>query len=252
MLTDGREQMSKEALNLPIFDKQTRANPHALYKQMREMPGFYRAIDPHTGWTHQFITRYDDCITALKNHDFIKDFRKVQHIIDEKQRTGPSSLPRRDVMRHNMLFLDEPDHTRLRRLVIKGFTPQRMDSLIPRIQQITDDLLDKIDTSTPGDLVADLALPLPIIVIAELIGIPPEERKQFRAFATDLIFARDEAVVNQALDDFIAYFDKKVEERRQSPQDDLLSILVHAEDTGDRLSRLELLSMMWLAYHRRA
>jgi cytochrome P450 len=238
--------MTKETKAYAIFDKASRANPHEIYRQMREESPFYRAVEPHTQWTHWFITHYNDCVAALKNPNFIKDFRKVAHIVDEQQRSGPSALPRRDVMRQNMLFLDEPDHTRLRHLIHRGFTPRRIEDLRQRIYQITDDLLDKMEGQEKADLVRDFAIPLPIIVIAELVGIPAEEREQFRAFASDLIFAKDEAVVNHALDDFIHYFDMKFEARRQSPKDDLLSILVHAEEAGDTLSRIELLSMMWI------
>jgi cytochrome P450 family 107 subfamily K polypeptide 1 len=238
--------MNELSQNYPIFDKAARANPHLLYRQMRENCAYYRGVDPHTQWTHWFITRYEDCVAALKNPLFIKDFHKIADIIDEKQRSGPSPLPRRDVMRQNLLFLDEPDHTRLRQLIHRGFTPRRIEDLRQRIHEIADDFLDKMEDQAQPDLVRDFAIPLPITVIAELIGIPAEEREQFRAFASDLIFARDEAVVDRALDDFTDYFDAKFEARRRQPQDDLLSILVNVEEAGDTLSRLELLSMMWI------
>ena len=147
-----------------------------------------------------------------------------------------------------MLRVDPPDHTRLRSLVSKAFTPRAVEALQPRIQTIADDLLDAVPTDAPFDLMQAFANHLPVIVIAEMLGVPAADREQFKTWSTDLILgagafrspdarARREAARAQLL----AYFERVVQERRQQPRDDLISALIKAEEEDDRLSEAELL-----------
>jgi len=145
-----------------------------------------------------------------------------------------------------MISLDPPEHSRLRRLVAKAFTIRRIDQLRPRVQQIADGLVDTMVTEgPPADLVRDFGLPLPIAVMCELLGVPFEDRSDFRRWADAYLstskFTREQVADSRAqLREYVAAL---TAERRQEPQDDLLSALVAARDAEDRLSEEELLTM---------
>ncbi|WP_236792918.1 cytochrome P450 [Amycolatopsis sp. GM8] len=145
-----------------------------------------------------------------------------------------------------ILSLDPPDHSRLRRLVSKAFTMRRIEALRPRAQQIADGLVDAmLAKGAPADLVEDFALPLPITVICELLGVPVEDRTEFRvwsdAFLSTSKFTFDEVVEN--VGKLRAYMTGLIAERRETPRDDLLGALVVARDEEDRLSEEEMLSL---------
>jgi cytochrome P450 len=151
-----------------------------------------------------------------------------------------------------MLMQDPPNHTRLRKLVAKAFTPRAVESWRPRIQAITDELVDRVADRGELDLVADLALPVPATAICELLGVPAADQAQFTQWTTDathgLVTIRglgdDEMLkrVERAGEALIGYFSALIEERRGTPGDDLLSVLITAEEAGDKLGPLELLS----------
>ena len=149
-----------------------------------------------------------------------------------------------------MLFLDPPDHTRLRRLANKAFTPQAVEALRPRIAALVTDLLDRAAAQGEVDLMAALAFPLPVIVICELLGVPSGDHEQFKGWSMALARALD-AVSNPsvlqdafpALMGFVQYFSGLIEARRRQPDNHLLSALIAAEAEGDRLSTAELFAM---------
>ncbi|QDQ14780.1 cytochrome P450 [Streptomyces spectabilis] len=145
--------------------------------------------------------------------------------------------------------MDPPEHRKLRRLVSRAFTPRLVAGLAPRIGALTHELLDRADGGSGLDLVADLAHPLPVIVIAELLGVPSEDRELFREWAEELLARSEVAAVGRTAQsaDMVAavldlsarmsaYFGAHAEERRRRPQDDLLTALVRAEVDGERLS----------------
>jgi cytochrome P450 len=152
-----------------------------------------------------------------------------------------------DPVGHDMLFQNPPDHTRLRSLVQKAFTPRRMELLRDRIQAMTNDLLDQMQGNGEIDVIAHLAYPLPVAVIAALLGIPAADHRQFHTWSNALVDSLD-LVRDPTLDErlataesaFRAYFDDLIRVRRRDPQDDLLSALIAAEEAGDRLSGDEL------------
>lgn len=156
----------------------------------------------------------------------------------------------------SFLFLDPPDHTRLRRLVSKAFTPRVVERLGPLAEQLTTELLDAAAARDRLELVADLAYPLPVTVISRMLGVPADDHVRFAGWSEvlarsldDTLSAGDPAEVaarREAVDDFRAYFGDLAEQRRADPQDDLLSALVAAEDDGDRLSHDELMSTAML------
>jgi cytochrome P450 len=154
----------------------------------------------------------------------------------------------------SFLFLDPPDHTRLRRLVSKAFTPRTVERLVPLVEVLTADLLDR--AADPLEVVRTLAYPLPVAVISRMLGVPEQDHVRFAGWSgvlakslDDTLSAADEAEVRErrrAVDEFRAYFTDLCAQRRAEPQDDLLTGLVQAEDGGDRLSNDELLSTAML------
>lgn len=153
----------------------------------------------------------------------------------------------------SLLMLDPPDHTRIRNLVGKAFTPRRIDALRPRIQQVVDEALDALDPNEPVDLVRDFATPVPIRVIAELLGVPPEDREVFKSWSSRLVALLDpfssDGTLSDASDAFAeidVYFKQLFALRRTDPRDDLISALLAAREEDDRLSEMELLSTVFL------
>lgn len=228
-----------------IWGRTARANPQALYEQMRQEYPIYGGIGPQTGRTFWFFTRYADCVTVLKDPRFGKEFQK--HLPPEMvaANTFGDEADFAAINRH-LLNLDPPDHTRLRALVHKAFTPRIIENLRPRIRQIADDLLDTVQDQPEFDLIASFAFPLPITVIAELLGVPTADRDKFRAWTQALLFGLDEMEARTSVLEFTMYMHAMIDERHQTPRDDLISALVAAEDSGDKLDRMELLSMIFL------
>lgn len=174
-----------------------------------------------------------------------------------------ASLPpgaARDEMSHRINFLDPPDHTRVRSLVSKAFTPRRVANLAPWIRTTTAGLLDGLEPRTEVDLLREFAHQVPSLVISELLGIPAADREQLTRWSDEVAPLlglelsdqdRDRAVY--ASEEFHAYLGNLLEKRRQQPGDDLLSALLAAEEDGQRLSRVELLSLaatLYSAGHR--
>lgn len=150
-------------------------------------------------------------------------------------------------MNSQMLNQDPPDHTRLRRLISAAFTRRRMDSMQPRIQQLTDQLLDAMQDSDRVDLVQMLATPLPIRVLTELLGVPDEQVDAFHGWTTALTAsAMPRIQLEAAAMDMLYYTRSLIELKRREPKEDLLSALVAVRDGKDRLTENELTSMVFL------
>ena len=148
----------------------------------------------------------------------------------------------------SMLTVDEPDHRRLRGLVSRVFTPRYMEGLRPRVQEIADELLDRVEGQGRMDVVEDYAYPLPINVISEMLGVPREDRTQLRVWSEALasgLGRRTEGIAAH-MRAFAQYAARLVADKRRHPADDLISMLVAVEEQGDRLSEPELLSMITL------
>ncbi|WBB58487.1 cytochrome P450 [Streptomyces sp. WMMC500] len=170
------------------------------------------------------------------------------------------AVPHRDVlpadlsaaMYTNLLTSNPPEHTRLRKLVTAAFTVRRIETLRPGIQEITDGLLDDLERTgadgSPVDLVAAFGYPLPITVIAELLGVPVDDRDAFRGWSSVIVNAsmRPADTYLRAAEDMVAYVRGLISDKRRTPADDLLSALIQVHDGGDRLSEDELSSMVFL------
>jgi cytochrome P450 len=152
-----------------------------------------------------------------------------------------------------MLDLDPPDHTRLRSLVSKAFTPRSVAALGPRIEKIVEQLLDEVDGEDRFDLIDSFAFPLPIIVIAEMLGVPAQDLDRFKEWSNDIVLSLEPILTREQRERFrrseqelYEYFEGIIALRRKDPQDDLVSALLAAEEEGDRLSHGELLATLLL------
>jgi cytochrome P450 len=194
------------------------------------------------------VTRHAFCSAILRSKHFGKEGETV--LPPEKLALIPQGREEiAERRRSNMLFRDPPVHTRLRALVSQAFTPRTIDGLRPHIAAIAEHLLDQVQGDGRMDLIRDFAFPLPIIVIAELLGVPPEDRNRFKAWSTVMTAALDpmvsEAVLAraaQAIDELNEYLGGVIEDRRRAPRADLITELTAAHDEGDRLGKEELLT----------
>jgi cytochrome P450 PksS len=228
-----------------IWNAEARRNPQAVYAKMRADDPIYAGIGPMTGRTFWFFTRYEDVVAALKDPRFGKDPRRLPDNL-ARMHMDPDMDPVFAAIDRHLLNLDVPDHTRLRRLVHKAFTPKAIDALRPRIQEIADSLLDAMQTSDHADLIESFAFPLPVTVIAELLGIPAQDQDMFRKWTKALLFEASEQDSRAAAMEFGMYMNEQIELRQTNPTADILSNLVHVEEQGDSLDRMELLAMIFL------
>lgn len=236
--------MNTEVINkYPMWETSTRGIAQAVYEQMRQENPICPLIGPVSKRTFWFFTNYDDCVAVLKDPRFGKEFDK--HLPPEMINQQDYD-PAFDVVNKHMLNLDPPDHTRLRALIHKAFTPRMIQNLQPRIEEIANDLLDDMRDASQGDLLADFGFPLPITVIAEMLGIDAADRDKFRDWTKILLFSVDVDSNYQAMMEFAMYMHDLIDKRTAEPKDDLISGLVQAEEEGDKLSREELLSMIFL------
>ncbi len=231
-----------EQFQFDPFDERTRRNPFPLYAQARrEHP-----VGRHEGLPVVSVFRYDD-IQAI-----LRDPSTWSNVFPP-----PPGFTRPDHLPPSMLMLDPPEHTRLRGLVQQAFTPRRVRELEPRIEAIAEQLASDLVTRGTADFVATFAYPLPVVVIAEMIGVPAEDRELFRHWSDALVEnlgggllgpPSPEALAKElaAVEAMRAYFVERVEERRRKPREDLLSALVAAELEGSRLTFDEMLQMLVL------
>ena len=150
-------------------------------------------------------------------------------------------------LERNMLDLDSPDHTRLRALVHKAFTPRLIEQMRDQVQALTNELLNRVEPNGGMDLIADFALPLPLTMIGRILGVPAEDNHKFHRWTKTLISAgtnRNLFVIIPSIMRFMAYLKKLIKQRRASPKDDLITALVQAKDGSDRLSEDEILAMI--------
>jgi cytochrome P450 len=239
----GMLEIAAPDLASPTF----KANPHPFYTRLREESPVWRTTlpDKRTAW---LVTRYEDVAGVLKDKSFVKDPLNAQH---PEQRSKDPWVPGiLKPLERNMLDVDDPDHRRLRTLVSKAFTPRLIERLRGRVEAICQELLDAMERKGGRvELVRDYALPLPATVIAELLGIPADDHRKFHRWSNRIVSvssARDFWRALPAAVAFIRYLRKMSERRRISPENDLISALVQAEEEGHKLSQDELLAMSFL------
>jgi len=225
-----------------LYGPEFRADPQRVFAQMREhdpilcQPG----IDGETLiW---FVSRHEDAAAMLL--DDVRFVRDQRLALTEEELAAHPLPPALELIDNHMLNRDGDDHRRLRRLVTKAFTPRMVEQLRPRIQAIADELIDAVETRGEMDLSAEYAFPLPITVIAEMLGVPHSDHARFQEWS--------DAIITPALDDdelervsaqmgeFVAYLTEFFAARRADPQDDLVSALLAARDADDALTEAEL------------
>ena len=216
----------------PVLDEAA-TDPYAVYRRLRDKDPIHRMrlVD---AWV---LSRYEDADAMLRDHD---------RFSAEDRRFHDAGLT-------TMLDIDPPDHTRLRALVSRAFTPRSLSRWHGRLQEIADRLLDAVAGHDRIDLIAALGYPLPVTVIAEMLGVPAEDMDRFERWSNDIALIVEPILtpaqvenVRRASEELFAYFETIVEERRRKPRDDLVSALLAAEEEGDRLTHEELLSTMLL------
>jgi cytochrome P450 PksS len=237
------------AQQVNILSPEFKANPFPLLARLRaEQPVCCVTLPDKTPvW---LVTRYDDVKILLTDERFAKS--RYNALTPEQLRKQPWVPPMFRPLERTMIDLDPPDHTRLRHLVHKAFTPRLIEQMRKRAQTLANDLLDAVARKGEMDLVREYALPLPMIIITEILGVPVQDRDKFHKWSK-VIVAVDQFNANwrviPAIWMFNRYLRRFFKVRRDDLRDDLVSALIHAEEAeeaGDRLSEDELLAMVFL------
>jgi cytochrome P450 len=233
-----------------LYSDRFRAETYSTFAEMREHDPVLCQIGLDGESPIWFITRYEDAAAVLLDDKrFVRD--PALALEGEELARLSSGMPESMAfLEQHMLNKDGDDHRRLRRLVTRAFTSRMVEQLRPRIQEIADELIDRVEARGEMDVVEEFAFPLPITVIAELLGIPVADRDRFRVWsnATVTPALEPEALAHfgELMDEFVSYLRQLFELRRQNAGEDLVSALLQAEDGGDTLSEQELFSMVSL------
>ena len=225
-----------------IYSADFRAAPHRVFARMREQDPVLRqpGLDGETPiW---FLTRHEDVAAVLMDDErFVRDPRLA---LTAEELAAEPTPPAIAATENHMLNRDGEDHRRLRRLVTKAFTPKMVEQLRPRVQAIADELLDAVEPRGEMDLSADYAFPLPITVIAEMLGVPGADHARLKEWSDAIISPAlgddDLERLSAQLNEFVVYLTEFFAARRAEPQDDLVSALLAARDAEDALSEEEL------------
>lgn len=240
--------MNKPTFN--PFDPQFRANPYPFYAALRQQDPVHV-----TPFGTIVLTRYEDVAFTLRSNDFSRDIEA-----NANEPTDPLNKAKRDRRRgregaKSILNLDPPDHTRLRRLVSKAFTPSAIDRLRARVQQLVDEVLDRAAARGGMELIDELAFPIPFQVISDLLAMPTDRAEEMREWSQIITQNLEPTSTLDDLDKsdevfglLIPYLLNVIEDRRRHPGDDLLSALIAVEEDGDVLSLPELISFVVLLY----
>lgn len=218
------------------LDPATLADPYPVYKALRESDPYQ--LSEATG--QYLISRYEDV------DEILRDWKRFSN----RRITEEPPEPERDL---SILVRDPPDHTRLRGLVSRAFTPRRIAAMEEHIRETAHALLDEVADQDQFDLMSNLASLLPTVVIAEQIGVPTEDREQFKRWSDEFVGVDEGAItpeIQQRSDEaavkLYRYFSDQVEQRRREPTDDLISRLVAARDDEDQLTEHEMVSTLSL------
>ncbi len=220
-------------------------NPYPRYEQAREAGVFFYQRSLRT-W---IATGHAECQEVLRSTTVSVNRTELMSSLRPYTQVQPETL---DLFVHMILLQDPPEHTRLRRLVNRAFTPRAVEAQEPGVAQICQDLLNDIDLSQPTDVMAAYADRLPIFVISDMLGLPPDQWDELKELSDglvrfiDAITAFDPAEMDVTVARFRAMLGALIDERLAEPQHDMISLLLEAEEDGDRLSRSELESMVAL------
>ncbi len=228
------------------FDPEFRQDPHPFYDRLRtEQPVHKTPI----GFV--VLTRYEDVVNTLRNNDFSRDIELNANLPE----TATRKFKRENVRSKSILNLDPPDHTRLRRLVSKSFTPSAIEKLRPRIQALVDQSLSNAKKTGHLELVEELAFPVPFLVISDLLAMPTDRGSELREWSQIITATlepttgvEDLELAEVAINKMRPYLEEIIEDRRHNMGDDMLSSLIAVEEQGEKLNNDELMSFVILLY----
>jgi cytochrome P450 len=225
-----------------LLDPEVLANPYPLYHQLRSSAPVHWDPDLHA-WV---VTRYADVVYVFQ-HFLAARTPSPEHLAAMDM---ASLSPIAQVMVRQMLFLDPPDHTRVRTLAARAFTPRRVEVLRGHIQEITDRLLDEVEEKGRMDVIGELGAPLPAIVTTEMLGVPSRDWEKLKNWSTDFAEMLGNFQHNpgragrvlQSLEEMTAYFREAVRRQAEEPTEGLVNALANAEVNGDRFSEEEVVA----------
>ena len=239
--TKTEREVVPTGVELTALDPTFREDPYPVLERLRRLEPMH-----HDTTLHRYVlTRYEDVDALLFDRSLSVDPRKAAPGSFESMFgfADPDRQP-------SMLFADPPYHTRLRGLVSKAFTARAVEQMRSRIQEIVDELLDAIDPTREVDLIDAFAGPLPTIVIAEMLGVDPADRADFKRWSdvgvmnfNPLLTPEERKLVNEAGEAMDGYLRRVIEERRKEPRPDLITSLIQAEEGGDQLTDDEIVTM---------
>lgn len=229
-----------------LFTWEFATDPYPAYAWLREHAPVRRTTLP-SGVEAWLVTRYGDAREALAEGRLSKNPAHHAESAGAKGKTGIPGERSADLMTH-LLNIDPPDHTRLRRLVSKAFTPRRVAAFGPRVQELTDRFIDGFAAGGEADLIHDFAFPLPIYAICDLLGVPPEDQDDFRDWAGMMIRhgGGPRGGVARSVKRMRAYLGELIHRKREEPGDDLISDLIRASDHGEHLTENEAAAMAFI------
>lgn len=211
---------------------------------------------------HLFITRYDEVLAALVDSRISSDRRTAT--TEEQREKLPPVVEEFRLLSESLLSMDPPDHTRLRKLIQPSFSPRVIEAMRPRIRKITDDLLDAAERAAEErgerapdrrlDLIAAFAYPMPVTVISDMLGIPPEDRPQVKLWTENLLradrrrFGEMDSETRAKMREFTTYLRELFVKKREKPTEDMICQLLRAEEEGDKLNEDEVLSTVFILY----
>jgi cytochrome P450 len=222
------------------------ADPYAYFGRIREED----PVHWNDRWGGWLVTRYEDVVAVLRDHDRFSADRMASLVLE----LTPQDRDRLSLLINYfskwLVFTDPPYHTRVRMLINKAFTPTSVERLRPRVRQIVDELLSQVAARGRMEFIHDFSFHLPVIVISEYLGVPPEDREQVKEWSDEtsrIFFIRADEPdrrerSQQGLQRLLEYFEPLIHDRRRHPRDDLITALVQAEERGDLLSHEELLA----------
>lgn len=242
--------MSKDQMNgflesrVDFLDRKFIDNPFPVYSELRENDPVHRFLLP-SGQFAWIVSRYEDAVEILQDSRFVTN---PPHL--ERERSALP--PHREIIFRNLLSVNPEDHRRLRRLIQKAFTPRMIEGLRGRIVEISNELLDRIESNGTRemDLIEDYAFPLPIIVICEMLGVPVEDQDQFREWSNTIMEGFNnpqlDRISDEVMKDFVDYLQGLIAQRRNDLKEDLVSDLISVEEEGDVLSEHELYALVFV------
>ncbi|MFE0702439.1 cytochrome P450 [Streptomyces sp. NPDC058872] len=229
-----------------LFTWEFASDPYPAYAWLRKHAPVHRTTLP-SGVEAWLVTRYADARQALADQRLSKNPAHHDESPHAKGKTGIPGERKAELMTH-LLNIDPPDHTRLRRLVSKAFTPRRVAEFAPRVQELTDRLMDRFVEKGSADLIHEFAFPLPIYAICDLLGVPQEDQDDFRDWAGMMIRhgGGPRGGVARSVKKMRGYLAELIHRKREEPGDDLISGLIRASDHGEHLTENEAAAMAFI------